>query len=424
LSEIPTLAPEEQKALADIYQTQALFDQAIESLTIYLSKARLIPFVIENEKLILPKDYNSLGYPDRMSFISLADTYAGLGQFITGFSILDQVEKYSGQSTPSFEPLVLGICRQARAEYLSQQNKFDLALIEILKAENFFIHDDQSLDYVFFIKWKAYILSQVGGAENIELSKKLFKRGRGLLNRKGVRPEVLVDYIRLETVAKQADGRLNRGPSSVSKINKKAPLETELLKLSWYPGLTEDYRKRSFRNSFKALILNAKKVEYRVFLASREWHNVSGDERSANLPLELELAGWVKVCGEVGLPVYRSFELLWPSEVNSFFELENRLKALVQRCRQKYGLQLKIKDRTLYLLKSDSLEVHLKNNSVPGFLEHRKVFQSTELDRYYNLKSRSQRAQLISDWKEKKWIEKIPSSQKKGYSYRVLVRES
>lgn len=150
ISDIPSLAPEDHKALADIYQTQGLFHKAIESLTIYLSKARLIPFVIKNEKLILPNHYNSLGYSVRMAFISLADAYAGLGSFVTAFSILDQVEKFLQQSTPSFEPLVLGICRQARAEYLSQQNKFELALIEILNAEKFFIHDDQSLDQVFF----------------------------------------------------------------------------------------------------------------------------------------------------------------------------------------------------------------------------------------------------------------------------------
>lgn len=414
LSRISTFASEDQKALADIYQTRGEYQKAIESLTVYLAEVAQVRIVVAKGKLKINPQTKSLIYSTRMTLISLADSYAGLEDFATAFSILDCVEEYSQQSTPTFEPLVLGICRQARAEFFCHQKQFDLALREIQKAEPFFIEDDESLDHLFFIKWKAYILSQAGGENHLNLASKLFAQGRNILERKRVRPEVLIDYLRLETEAKRKISRKTKDRKNTTEHN-------SLLKLSWYPGLAASYRKKCFAGLNNELMLTNKNVRYRIFLSADEFVAVEEGLRTYLLPLELKLAGWVKVCGDIGLSFYRAFELLWPTEVNSFFELENRLKSLIHRCRTKYGLPIHSKNKTLIISEDSPIEVHLKDNQYPTFLQHREFFASRELDQYYNLKSRSHRAVLLKYWIEKDWIKKNESNKQKGFFYKVLI---
>ena len=81
---------------------------------------------------MVDSDHDPESYRSRLDKISLADALMGLNKFKEAFAIVKEIE---GNSS---EPLIKGICLQARGEYLAQVGEFEQAEDCLKLAQNYF----------------------------------------------------------------------------------------------------------------------------------------------------------------------------------------------------------------------------------------------------------------------------------------------
>jgi len=327
-------------------------------------------------------------YSERLGLIEMADALAGIGQSHAALKLVDHVEKLSTEN------LLIGICRQARGEYLARARDFDQALSELLRAKHHFRPGDTTLDYGFLCKWLGYVLFKLGkkkqGQTYLQEAERLLIRGR-------VRAETALDLQRL------------RGDLGLLSKSQSA-------RLRFYPELHENFIAQlptlvahRFGRTRAQLVVYIQGGEY-------QWQG----QRHLGLPKELELLGWLVVAGPLGINRERLLSILWPTEIYAYLQLESRLDQLVRRLRQFYNFEVSSQKRTLYLQPKHFDEICvMAGPSRPTFFKGRKVFRARELGSYYALE-KTQSSKKLKNWIEKGWIH--PVGLGRATHYRI-VRE-
>ncbi len=295
----------------------------------------------------------------RLARLGWADAWAGAGNFERAISLADAILQESS------EPLLRGICLSALGEYQARAGDHKTAARFLEKAREFFKEGDETPDRAVFLKWHAFVLAKLG---KVPAAQSAFQSAQKILQRPGLRPEGFLDVLRLQR-------------------------EVGLLEENWarvvhYPGTPRRFRARLSEQApyrFGAPSGSGIGIE----LASEDYR--IGKKRYLGLPIELKLLANLRILEDWGLSLLRAKTVLWPDEAFSFIQLEGRLRSLIHRLRNEYGIRVLVKDGQITLPESalDRVSVLAGGSEIPAFLREHPECRASELATAYSVSNQT-----------------------------------
>lgn len=311
-------------------------------------------------------EQNPAAYAARLGRIGLCDALAGLAKYDRALRELKKIEARSD------EKLLQGIILQAEGEYLARNRNYKAALEVCERAIQYFSKDDPSPDYAFMLKWIG--IAKIASGSKTE-GVDLLNQSLRALKKPSRRPEMWIDCIYWKEVMGVA-----------------SPEERETLRR--YPGQPDFYLSRYSQiptedeSKGKSLI--------RIYPRRGEWSWKA--EVKSYIPKEIELASWIKLSHPHGLPLYRAFTLLWPDEINSFLQLEDRIHQLLKRLREVYALQVSVDDKNLFLAETSAREIMVNSEAATPLVFSQSLrVRRSDIAEFYRLGS-TQVHHLIRRW--------------------------
>lgn len=332
---------------------------------------------------------DSQAYSSRIARLSLSDALVGLGKYDEAIQIVEDIMKHSN------EPLIVAIALQAKGEYLARAGRYHKALPLLEKAITLFDPNDETTDHALALKWYGYVIAKLGN--KIE-GPELMDRSFALLRKLKLREEAWLDVVRLKVDAGVASSE-------------------ELGILASFPGLPDGFRQMIPEPPAKRLRIPKNKIVIDIDLRSDEFTHSAA--RRLGIPLEIKLLALVRLASPMGIRIMKTLTLLWPGEVHSFMQLENRLYKLTSRLKREYEVTVNVLNGELFLSDKDEkrIRVHSGPARLPSFLLTRKMFKTSDLCGYYDLKN-SQGSKVILRWLEIGLIEKVRDG--RLISYRAI----
>ena len=339
---------EQHRIAGNIWLSASVFDKSLEHFT----RARDL-------------DSDSSSYQHRFALLGISDSLSGLGRESEALSSLNLVQ------AKDEEALLKAVLLTAKGELLCKQKKFKDAAQILKSAQPFFEQIDSSPDYGIYKKWHAYSQAQIGRKVEAQVN---FEQALRILKTPDHRPEAWLGIYELM----DQSGMLS---------------SDERIYLTCYPGLSQ---KTMMRRDFP-IVLGVKGSSIEIYPDRGEYCE-RGFQRFG-IPLEVHLIQALKCAGPHGVSLVRLKSILWPGEVASFVQLDQRISKLLRRIRRVYGLST-LNHQGMARLDSKSLkkvfvELQMKP-CLPRFFEENPEFQAREFADYYGLgKTRS--SQLLNE---------------------------
>ncbi len=378
IDKVTVRTADEFRIKGDVYLANYNYLKAKESYDEYFKRLN------EKEKLT---------YIARISKINYADSLAGVSQFKEAINVIESIEYEKDELN------LQSIIFQAKAEYLISLDKVDQALSSLNKAETILIVNNPTADQAFLYKWKAYVLAK---KNNFEESEKLFTKAFQILVNPNYRPESWLECLYLQLELKVLNERLK-------------------LVLYSYPDLPFDFRNRKHMPACIS-IWNAKAT---ITLLPFRNEIIRKGVYEWGIGIPLKLLSLLIAAGEFGVPVERLKTMLWPDELSSFMQLNNRLDQILHTLKKEWKISCKTEDNVVRISEGDisrfNVEImHWKTQST--FYEKYPIFTSKNLMDYYGLK-KSTLHDLIKSELNTGNIEILDDS-KKTKSYSVTSRNT
>ncbi len=399
---------DEKKIISDILFANGQYKSALSNYEAILDEYKIKSNQLSVNQNILIK-------------ITIGDLKTYLGKFNDAHKTFNHVfeELKVAILDPQNSKLLIGICHQARAELYCHENKFNEALEEILKAKEYIISNEISLDSFFHYKWLGYVYHKLN---QFKKSKSTFAIAEKILFKLTVRPEVKLDYLRIKSVCNNDFYQLLKllnYPGLIEYTNLLIKSNIDETQNNIHTKIEDQAKIRSLDlDYYHKSLFKVPKPKYTIFIHSQEYYDHNQEKQCWFLTKELELIGWIILAGEIGLPLSRASELLWPNEFYSYFEIEKRLKSLIFRIRKLGKFKLLLKNNILTIKNNKNISVDVVTKH-PLFLETKKEFCSSEIDHFYKIKSRTIRSKIISMWIEKNLIKFKEKKQKGEFVYSV-----
>lgn len=312
--------------------------------------------------------------------LGYCDTLSATGKADKAFEIAQDLLPRATKDIDIF--IIFSAC----AEYLCVQRSLSLVPVQLEAARKFIVKKEKKIDYALFIKWQGVYFCL-----NNERDKglALIKEAISIFQQLGIREEAWFDcmYSLYEFGGIKTD---------------------KIIKIMNYPGFPPKLREiwcekspilsREYNlpvNQSANLFIDFFANEYRL---DGVWH--------WSLSKELSLLYCVAYAGEQGLSFPKASLSLWPDEPFSYLNFEDRLFKLIKRCKQKYKIEIVVRDQRIYVVEPKAVGYlgEPKLNK-PSFLAKNLRFKAKDVSNYYQIKS-SQLSQCLNFWIEKGWIKK------------------
>ncbi|MBT3980846.1 MAG: hypothetical protein HOE90_05790 [Bacteriovoracaceae bacterium] len=166
-----------------------------------------------------------------------------------------------------------------------------------------------------------------------------------------------------------------------------------------YPGI-DDYIYLLKNSKSKFEIGVASEANISIFFGRSEF--VFMGQTSPILTKEIELLGYLKRTGIIGITKIRLFELLWSDDLFGHFFHKDRLKKLIARVNTRFGIKLIQEGEWLCLKPEDAQRIYSNWDpqiSTPLFLETMSSFGIDELMSFYDIK-KSSAYSLLKEWQD------------------------
>ena len=365
--------PEDFRILGQIYANQFKFQEAEE-----------------NYRKFLGGQFES-SYQGRLARIAYADTCSALGKENVAFDTIEDVLRETK------EPLLTGICLQAKGEYLARSGKFKEADVELRSASTYFPQNEGSSDSALLWKWLGFVQAQLGEKQN---ALENFRRSEAIFLRLRTRPEAFLDVLRLKRLVRL-----------VSDSDWKRALN--------YTGLSSEFRELLFLADSKIDSSFKLETSYRHILQidlSRGEYNLKGANRFG-ITTEMKCIAILRLVENWGISAVRLQSNLWPDEPFSFLQFNKRLEAILHRIRHALKFGIESKDSSLRLLECDQISLILGPTMRPSCLEGKEFISRSQVENAYGV-SPSAAKSYLRDWSSRKWIE-IEQTRSK-VKYKVL----
>lgn len=348
---------------ASIFYTNYHYNEA---LSVYEKILSLAPNFLQNET-----PARVLGY---------CDTLNATGNSEMAFEIAQDLLARATKDIDIF--IIFSAC----AEYLCVQRSLSLVPAQLEAASKFLIKNEKKIDYALFIKWQGIYQclnnQREAGLVKINEAIQIFQKLK-------IREEAWFDcmYFLFEF------GGIPKS-EIISVMNFPGfPPKLRDIWLSKSPTLNNQFNLPV--NEEADLFINFYANEYRL---AGQWH--------WSLTKELSLIYCVAYTKEQGLSFPKASLALWPDEPFSYLNFEDRLFKLIKRCKQKYKVDLDVKEQRIYLEAAESVGFlgEPKLNK-PSFLLKNQHFRAKDVSGHYKIKS-AQLSHCLNYWIEQGWIKK------------------
>lgn len=339
--------------LGSIYLTNGMFREAFECF-----------FVAQKSH----PNKSSHGF--RMLTISLADTHGLLGEYEKAISLSSSVVEESP------DPLTKAIALSARGEYWSLSGRFIEGKNDLELALKICPDHASATDMAYIKKWLGWTEGKLG---NLEIAKRhlddAFKR-QYHVDRKA---ESWVSILFLAA---------DLGLVSQETANS----------IYFYPGLIRSVC--NINGSFQGLSLNDHvDAKIHLFPSSQEI-KIDGFYRYG-FNREMEAMLQLALSSKYGISRERLMAQLWPDEVFSRIELDNRLSVLINSLKEKY--RISVVNELGFLKLSDDCEkdicVKIEESSLPSLVQAKQNISLKDIQAHYQMSRGSSHA-LLQDWIE------------------------
>ena len=342
LAQLKTATVEEHRIAGNIWLSAGEFE---ESLGHFLKARDLDP--------------DQLSYQHRFALLGISDSLSGLDREGEALDCLQGIVAKNG------EDLLQGVLLTARGEILCKTEKFREALHVLRSAQVCFDQIDSSPDFGIYKKWLGYAQAKCGKNTEAQAS-----------------------FLEALRILKTPDHRAEAWLGVYDLMNKVGMLSgEESIYLGTYPGLSSRTLKSYGYETAWILGPGArKKADFEIYSDRGEWLD-RGYPRFG-IPLEVQLIRALKCSGSHGVSLVRLKSLLWPGEVSSFTQLDQRISKLLRRLRRIYGLQTRNQDGVATLDARSLSKVLVEgrtDSKLPHFFERNPEFEAREFSRYYGL---------------------------------------
>jgi tetratricopeptide (TPR) repeat protein len=340
----------------------------------------------------LTLDSNPKSYASRLVKLAFADSSSGLG-------LHDEALKMSEVIlSETKEPLLLGICLEARGEYFTRAGKIDLAFKELKKAEPYFPTHENTPDSALLYKWLGYVSAVQGDRDQ---AIKCFLKAERILFQPALRIEAFFDLLRLK-----------RRVEMLSNIQWKRVLH--------YPGLPTGFLALLKEECDASLLENAyfgcPEKSAAIFIDLRRQEIRVNHRCYYGVPIELRCLADLVIASDWGISSVRMQALLWPDEAFSFIQLQKRLEGILHRLRKKYAVKMEIEEGQIRLDSGALKKIGVASGSglLPSLLVGKKEFMRADVEKYYSV-SETQAKGYLQAWTQKGWLSKKENGPKTLY---------
>jgi tetratricopeptide (TPR) repeat protein len=357
---------------------KAAFSEQVSS--IYLSNYRFAESLrcLQSHETLSDEELNRKGW---FGLISLADSYAGLRDYLNAHRLIERVFRAADSA------LIRNIALQARGEYLVQGQEPVQALPLLKKAVQFYDSADTTADHGLALKWLGACLISL---KRFEDAGGFLDRALKILWKPGYKPEGWIEVLEW------------KGRAELALTGRSDLLE----------------RVRALRGSagagsmvFSKARAGAKPLTIHI---DRESDCKSvGSERILGLDLTDLFNCSLIYAGSFGLPQFRMYDLLWPDEPFSFSQHQKRIEQLALRVRQSgvgvrwKGLHFRMDSRGI-----SCTEPPRKVVKGLRFLKENREFSRSDVEAYFDI-SRASAILLCRQWVR----ERLVSSARGRYRY-------
>lgn len=321
---------------------------------------------------------------DRFLVAAKSTALAALGRHQEAISLLEKLRSLTPERNFGNQLKVYhGIC-------LAQAGRNDEAFEILSEVSDFARQHRESPDYAALCKWLGYLHCLRGEKD---VGEKYFEEAHEFFFTTTYRFEPWLDFIALK--------------------RKVLPVPQDWIdRMIHYPGHLPAVQSH-FGQKTKCWF-GSESAELRIHLDSHEvfanskWH--------LGIPKELILLAHLRIVGDWGLNSIHLTSLLWPDEVYSFPQLEDRLKKLVQRLRTRYQIGVNINSSHLSLDESSMAKVSVLSSggTTPSLLLEKSLVKNVDVEKHYDV-SRAQAVHYLGRWVSEGLLAKVGAGRNTHY---------